>query len=711
MPIQTKFIAPSGGVNVDLSGIFADLDGGTSYGTATKFRIGSLDLTGYFHASTSIDDRPSFNTGYKVNGVDLSAIFRRRGFQGINITSQPQDQLVVNNANATFSVTATLNGGAFTGTYRWRKNGTQLNDIGGEISGATGPTLTVIGSTLSDDGSYDCVLTSGGSSVTSTSATLKIRPYITSTSTVPSPLTADDGAAPVAVQCFANGSGTIFFSWFLNGSPVAGLQNQLVNLTNGHQYVFVLSAATDGNYTCKVTSSLDAVGVTSGNLVATIISPVVTISSLYGQTQFNEGNTVQFFSSLSQGANVSYQWYRNGNIISGATSANYSFAASSSNTGTYKVRATNAGGFGDSNEIGISIIAPIVTISSFNNQTQFNEGNVVQLSSSLSQGTNVTYQWYRNNSIVSGATSSTYNFVISSSNTGTYKVRATNAGGFDDSNEIAISIVVTPPIVTISSSQLIYNNGNFVSLTSSLSQGSNVTYQWYGPFGLISGATSSTYSFFMSASTYGNYYVRATNSGGFDDSNVLTIYMNPLITSNPSSQTVNSGGNAVFTVTAVGSPTLSYQWYRNGAPVGANSNTFVDIGVNSSYNGNTYYCVVSGSVGGTTSATSTTATLTVEFAPTIGSISVNGSTVTSNLQSFSIANGSTITLSASGVNDGQPNATGGWYRWGGTSYNQFLTSNFTYQFTQGDDSTEYYRFILTNSKGTAESYEIEINTV
>ena len=83
MPTQTRFIAPSGGSNLDLSGIFADLDGGTSYGTATKFRVGSVDLTGYFHASTSSEDRPAFNTGYKVNGTDLSAIFRRRGFVGM----------------------------------------------------------------------------------------------------------------------------------------------------------------------------------------------------------------------------------------------------------------------------------------------------------------------------------------------------------------------------------------------------------------------------------------------------------------------------------------------------------------------------------------------------------------------------------------------------------------------------------------------------
>ena len=114
MPTQTKFICPSGGVNVDLSGIFADLDGGVAYGTATKFKVGANDFNTIFHASTSAEDRPSFNTGYKitVNGTptDLSTIFRRRGFVSITITSQPSNQIVVNNAQAQFSVTATGSG-------------------------------------------------------------------------------------------------------------------------------------------------------------------------------------------------------------------------------------------------------------------------------------------------------------------------------------------------------------------------------------------------------------------------------------------------------------------------------------------------------------------------------------------------------------------------------------------------------------------------
>jgi hypothetical protein len=615
MPTQTKFICPSGGVNVDLSGIFADLDGGVAYGTATKFKVGANDFNTIFHASTSAEDRPSFNTGYKitVNGTptDLSTIFRRRGFVSITITSQPSNQIVVNNAQAQFSVTATGSGVI---TYQWRKNGADIN-------GATSSTYTIANATLTNDGSYDCVISSGGQSVTSNSALLKIKPYIVSH---PSALYVNDGVGPYALQTTAGGSQVLYFSWYRNGIQRNAPRPGNLLTTQDQDVLNPVNSTNTGNYYCKVTSDYDAVGV-------------------------------------------------------------------------------------DTNTVSVLIIPPIVTISSFGNQTQFNEGNTVQFSSSISQGTNITYQWYRNNSIISGATSSTYNFAISGFNTGTYKVRATNGGGFDDSNEIAISII--PPIVNISSTQYIYNNGNAVQLTSSLSQGANATYQWYGPAGLINGATSSNYVFTMSASTYGNYYVRATNAGGFDDSNVVTMYMNPIITVDPNNQTSSAGSTASFSVSAAGSPTLSYQWYKNGGLIfGATSNSYTTPTLTSSDNQSTYYCIVSSSVSGTTSDTSNSATLTVNYAPAIGSTKFNGTTLSYNLQSFGVSNGSQFTIEIANVDDGNPNGSGSWYKWNGSTYVSLGVASYSHTLSQDDNSTDYYRYQLSNAYGTAYSYEIEVVT-
>src|SRR5580693_1600776 len=87
----------------------------------------------------------------------------------------------------------------------------------------------------------------------------------------------------------------------------------------------------------------------------------------------------------------------------------------------------------------------------------------------------------------------------------------------------------------------------------------------------------------------------------------------PLITTQPSSQSVNSGQAATFSVVATGTAPISYQWMKAGANIsGATSagytipaTTFID-------NGSQFQVKVSNSAG---SVTSNAATLTINVAP------------------------------------------------------------------------------------------------
>jgi len=85
-----------------------------------------------------------------------------------NISSQPQSVIACAGNTVTFSVTATGPGL----TYQWRKNGVNLTN-GGNISGATSPTLTVSNIGAGDAGNYDVVITNScGQSITSAVAVL-----------------------------------------------------------------------------------------------------------------------------------------------------------------------------------------------------------------------------------------------------------------------------------------------------------------------------------------------------------------------------------------------------------------------------------------------------------------------------------------------------------------------------------------------------------
>jgi hypothetical protein len=81
-----------------------------------------------------------------------------------NITSQPTNQFVYVNSNATFSVSASGTGSL---SYQWRFNGA-------ELPGETASTLTIVNSQPANEGAYSVVVIDSICSVTSTVATLSL---------------------------------------------------------------------------------------------------------------------------------------------------------------------------------------------------------------------------------------------------------------------------------------------------------------------------------------------------------------------------------------------------------------------------------------------------------------------------------------------------------------------------------------------------------
>lgn len=92
-----------------------------------------------------------------------------------------------------------------------------------------------------------------------------------------------------------------------------------------------------------------------------------------------------------------------------------------------------------------------------------------------------------------------------------------------------------------------------------------------------------------------------TFPGGEIRGQILTLAA-PTITAQPQSQTVTTGANVTFTVTATGTVPLSYEWLFNGAPIsGATSSSLTLNNVQTSLAGN-YSVRVSNSAGSLTSA-------------------------------------------------------------------------------------------------------------
>ncbi len=89
----------------------------------------------------------------------------------------------------------------------------------------------------------------------------------------------------------------------------------------------------------------------------------------------------------------------------------------------------------------------------------------------------------------------------------------------------------------------------------------------------------------------------------------------PAIVSQPQSQLIHQGGDATFTVTAVGAPTLTYQWRLNGADIsGATASSYTRTNVQPVADEGDFSVTVTNDLG---SLLSSNATLTVSTAPLI----------------------------------------------------------------------------------------------
>jgi hypothetical protein len=144
-----------------------------------------------------------------------------------------------------------------------------------------------------------------------------------------------------------------------------------------------------------------------------------------------------------------------------------------------------------------------------------------------------------------------------------------------------------------------------------------------GSTGQAAMASSATYSYTEGGFFYNNNgtnFSLLTNStwqslsGNYDLEFVATFGENsnciaPTIIASPAPATVFAGGSATFTVTASGTPPLSYFWSRNGVPIaGAGSSSYTTNDVQLADSGSQFSCLVSNACG---TAPSSSAALTV----------------------------------------------------------------------------------------------------
>ena len=233
-----------------------------------------------------------------------------------------------------------------------------------------------------------------------------------------------------------------------------------------------------------------------------------------------EGQNVTFSVTATGTAPLSYQWYKDGSIISGATSSSYSISnVQTTNAGTYTVTVSNgtlpnAKSSGAVLTVNAVSVAPSITTPPQSKTVTV--GQSVTFSVTATGTAPLSYQWYKDGSIISGATSSSYSISnVQSANAGTYTVTISNGTLPNATSSGAVLTVsaasMAPSITTPPQSQTI-TAGQSVTFSVTATGSAPLSYQWYIGGNAISGATASSYSLsIVQAANAGTYTVTVSN--------------------------------------------------------------------------------------------------------------------------------------------------------------------------------------------------------
>jgi alpha-tubulin suppressor-like RCC1 family protein len=393
------------------------------------------------------------------------------------------------------------------------------------------------------------------------------------------------------------------------------------------------------------------------------------------------------FSTMALGTPpLSYQWRFNETNLDGATGASLVVTNLGPNdAGTYTVIVSNGSGSVISSNASLTVVVcPPVIISQSPQDQLALFGTNLALSITATGPTPITYHWLFNGTNIPAQTNSILsvtNFQLADE--GIYTVIASNPF-FSTNVDMHLTAGDLPGALNaryLSWSTWPYYsewrwetmgryvhdgvaaaqsgpvaNGGYSTLATSVSGPGTLTFWWmrngyggdefcfymdgvqqaciwadaygYGPWAQIllyvpDGAHSLTWTFTRHSA---NPYVR--QGGYLDQVQFMPGPTPPLITSGPSNVTVAATGNATFTVSATGTPPLSYQWQFNGTNISGATNTAVSlIGVQAT-NVGIYSVVVANECGTNTPAATLTVTPVpprILLQPASQRVAVNGS--------------------------------------------------------------------------------------
>ena len=522
---------------------------------------------------------------------------------------QPLNQTVLIGSNTVLQIVVTGSAPVF---VQWLFNGAVLPN-------ATNSTLTLANVQVTQAGTYQARASNAVGVAFSDVATLMV-PVPLAITTQP----VGQSVFPYTSVSFAvtvSGSQPIVYQWRLNGT-------NLPNATGGSLQVSNVLPAHAGTYSVVITNTISAV-TSAPALLNVYTNPIITSQPVGRSAAI--GSNATFAVVAMSSTPLRYQWYFNTtNAITGATNDTLTFVnVQATNYGLYNVKVSDSFGstWSDYAQMADKLKPNITQQPSPPNSALF-LGATVALTISATGPQPLSYNWRRNNNSITNCilfdTTSIYTVTnLQFTNAGAYDVVVTNQAGYAPNSAKAYVTVMEP---LTNQTAWAGSNVTFSFLVASsypntvTSNNNSLRYQWwFNETNLVSTVTNLKATFInvllsltnVQPANEGIYKVVLTNANGLATTQtaMLMLWHPPTISQQPTNQSVLSGGNAQFTVSADGTAPLSYQWWWNQTNLlpGATAPTLSLTSVQP-FQASGYHMVITNAVG---TVTSDVATLTV----------------------------------------------------------------------------------------------------
>ena len=565
------------------------------------------------------------------------------------ISAEPSSLTVNEGSAADFTVSAS--GSEL--TYQWQRDGV-------DIPGATSVSFSLDPTTFADDGATFRVLVSNGAgSVTSVSATLIVLAAFPVIAVQPSDQTVAEGGT-ATFEVVATGS-ALNYQWERDNTPIAGATDSV--------YTIAATEFADNGATFRAVVTNPGGSITSQTVVLTVEPTIATIVVQPQDVTVIEGTEATFTVQVT-GSQLTYQWYRDGAAIPGATGDSYAIANVEhvDNGASFYVEVTNPAGTVTSAfaTLGVTLSTPVILTQPQSIAVQ--EGQAASFEATA-EGTLLTYQWERDGVPIAGATAPVFTLdpAVLGDDGARFVVVVRNDAAEVRSDEALLTVGLAPPVITSQPQNVTVAEGGDATFTVEAT-GSVLVYQWQRDGVPVAGATGSTLTLTGVEFADNGAVFTVTVSNALDhaisDASVLTVQQaSPVVVVAPSDQAAPEGGSVTFTITATGSE-LSYQWFRDNAAIGgATESSYTLSPVALADNGSQFTVTVTNAAG---SVTTDPVTLSVNLnAPSIVTQPFSLSVVEGEPAVFSVAaQGSELTYQWTRDGVDIPGATGSSYTLG-----------------------------------------------